>query len=219
MPNEPRNTTGKRTLRQQMQAAAQATAQQKAQRDEDAARRAARKEERKRQSTTKRTASKRQAEKAKEEEKAKRKQDKESKGSVLSRIAEFFGNLGLPARIAIIVLVLVIAIGAILYPIGCTYYQAIRQEQKLQAELDAVNERNDAIDADNSALETDEGVESQARKEYGWVKDDENATIVTNADDSDDTSNELPSQVSSEEIEAPHTWYYDILDVIFQADV
>ncbi|MDD6768251.1 MAG: septum formation initiator family protein, partial [Coriobacteriaceae bacterium] len=97
------------------------------------------------------------------------------------------------------------------------YYQALRQEQTLQAELDAVNQRNEQIDAENKQLETDEGVENQAREEYGWVKDDEKATVVVNSGDSG--SGDMPSQVDGSKIEPPHTWYYDILDIIFRAEV
>ena len=78
-------------------------------------------------------------------------------------------------------------------------------------------QRNEKIDAENKQLETDEGVENQAREEYGWVKNDEKATVVVNSGDSG--SGDMPSQVDGSKIEPPHTWYYDILDIIFRAEV
>ena len=57
----------------------------------------------------------------------------------------------------------------------------------------------------------------QAREEYGWVKDDERATVVVNSGDSG--SGDMPSQVDGSKIEPPHTWYYDILDIVFRAEV
>lgn len=130
---------------------------------------------------------------------------------------EIFGNMGLGYRIVTCIVAFILIVGVVLYPIGCTYYQAMRQQQQLQAVLDAVNDRNSQIESENKELETDEGVENQARQEYGWVKDGEHATVITNGDDS--SGNDMPSQVDETKIEPPHTWYYDILDVIFQSKV
>ena len=41
--------------------------------------------------------------------------------------------------------------------------------------------------------------------------------MVVNSDDSG--SGDMPSQVDGSKIEPPHTWYYDILDIIFRAEV
>ena len=139
------------------------------------------------------------------------------KRSFIETVRDNFLNMGLGLRVLFGVIALLIVAAAVLYPMGCTYYQALRQEQTLQAELDAVNQRNEQIDAENKQLETDEGVENQAREEYGWVKDDEKATVVVNSDDSG--SGDMPSQVDGSKIEPPHTWYYDILDIIFRAEV
>ena len=105
-----------------------------------------------------------------------------------------------------------------LYPVGQTYYQTVRSEQRLQAELDAVNARNDKISKQNEALGTDEGVENQARSEFGWTKEGESAGVVTNTDEQTDTSTTLPEQVDGSKIKAPQTWYYDILDKLFFYD-
>ena len=214
MPDEPRNTHG-RTLREQVRAAAAATAeQQRARKQEKGGSGKDPKKGTSKRTVTKRTASKDQQQK----EKARDKSAKETeKRSFIETVRDNFLNMGLGLRVLFGVIALLIVAAAVLYPMGCTYYQALRQEQTLQAELDAVNQRNEKIDAENKQLETDEGVENQAREEYGWVKDDEKATVVVNSGDSG--SGDMPSQVDGSKIEPPHTWYYDILDIIFRAEV
>ena len=214
MPDEPRNTHG-RTLREQVRAAAAATAeQQRARKQGKGGSGKGSKKDKPKRTVTKRTASKDQQQK----EKARDKSAKETeKRSFIETVRDNFLNMGLGLRVFFGAIAVLIVAAAVLYPIGCTYYQALRQEQTLQAELDAVNQRNEQIDAENKQLETDEGVENQAREEYGWVKDDEKATVVVNSDDSG--SGDMPSQVDGSKIEPPHTWYYDILDIVFRAEV
>ena len=214
MPDEPRNTHG-RTLREQVRAAAAAPAeQQRARKQGKGGSGKGSKKDKPKRTVTKRTASKDQQQK----EKARDKSAKETeKRSFIETVRDNFLNMGLGLRVLFGVIALLIVAAAVLYPMGCTYYQALRQEQTLQAELDAVNQRNEQIDAENKQLETDEGVENQAREEYGWVKDDEKATVVVNSGDSG--SGDMPSQVDGSKIEPPHTWYYDILDIIFRAEV
>ena len=214
MPDEPRNTHG-RTLREQVRAAAAATAeQQRARKQGKGGSGKGSKKDKPKRTVTKRTASKDQQQK----EKARDKSAKETeKRSFIETVRDNFLNMGLGLRVLFGVIALLIVAAAVLYPMGCTYYQALRQEQTLQAELDAVNQRNEQIDAENKQLETDEGVENQAREEYGWVKDDEKATVVVNSGDSG--SGDMPSQVDGSKIEPPHTWYYDILDIVFRAEV
>ena len=214
MPDEPRNTHG-RTLREQVRAAAAATAeQQRARKQGKGGSGKGSKKDKPKRTVTKRTASKDQQQK----EKARDKSAKETeKRSFIETVRDNFLNMGLGLRVFFGAIAVLIVAVAVLYPIGCTYYQALRQEQTLQAELDAVNQRNEQIDAENKQLETDEGVENQAREEYGWVKDDERATVVVNSGDSG--SGDMPSQVDGSKIEPPHTWYYDILDIIFRAEV
>ena len=83
------------------------------------------------------------------------------KGLLNCQLSTVNGNLVLPGILDVGQVTFVGA--AVLYPMGCTYYQTLRNEQRLQAELDAVNERNAQLEAENKALETDEGVESHAQ--------------------------------------------------------
>lgn len=118
-------------------------------------------------------------------------------------------------RVAIVALCLFVLAIAILYPMGRTYYQTMRTEQRLQAQLDAVNERNEAVSAENEALQTQEGIENQAREDLGWVKEGEEGAIVTNEQGTTDNTSKLPEQIDKSSIRAPQTWYYSILDTIF----
>lgn len=116
-----------------------------------------------------------------------------------------------PAIVACIVLLAVI----ILYPVGRDYYQTMRTQQRLQAQLDAVTERNEAVQAENDALQTEEGVENQARSDLGWVREGESSAVVTNEQGTVDNTSRLPEHLDEKSITAPQTWYYTILDTIF----
>jgi cell division protein FtsB len=118
-------------------------------------------------------------------------------------------------RVAVIVACAVVFLLVVLYPVGRMYYQTTRTEQRLQAQLDAVNARNEAVQAENDALQTEEGVEKQAREDLGWVKEGEEAAVVTNEHEGADATSRLPEQVDEQDIRAPQTWYYSILDTIF----
>lgn len=113
--------------------------------------------------------------------------------------------------IVCLIVVLAIVAVALLYPAGQDYYQTLREKQRSEAQLAAVNSRNEAISQKNDELETDEGIEDAAR-EQGYVEEGEKS-VYTNV--KGDSSSQLPDQVDIDSIHAPSTWYYNILDVIF----
>lgn len=99
-----------------------------------------------------------------------------------------------------------------LYGPAKTYYQEVRECDRLEAEYAALQQRNDAIQDEVDALSTDAGIEDKARSEFGWVKEGENAVSVSGLDveeESNFTANIVPGSV-----EAPDTWY-SFLDPIF----
>lgn len=120
-------------------------------------------------------------------------------------------------RVALIVVCVFAVALAIVYPTAKSYYQAMREGQRYEAQLAAVQARNDALEKDTEALKTDEGIEAQARKDYGYVKKGDKSAVVTNADE-DGSSSLKPGQIDTSEIEAPVTWYYSILDKVFFYD-
>ena len=110
------------------------------------------------------------------------------------------------------VLVLVLAC-VLIYPSAQEYYSARRANDKLQAEYAAVNDRNAQLQSNIDNLQTDDGIEEQAR-EYGWTMDGENAVNVVNSGVTE-SSTTMPAAVESEDVEAPDTWVTKILDPIF----
>lgn len=122
--------------------------------------------------------------------------------------------LGTPAKVGLAVLALVVVICAILYPPAKSYYQALRTEQHDQAVLEAVQSANGEKAKKNEELKTDEGKENAAREQLGWTKDGENAAVISNLDESSGGDG-YPEQVNPDEVKAPQTWYYQVLDVIF----
>ena len=121
-------------------------------------------------------------------------------------------------RTIIIVVAAIVVVVAILYPAARTYYQSVRDEQRLQAQVEAVNAYNEAVQAENEALQTEEGIENQAREDLGLVKEGEQEAIVTNEQGGASNTSKLPEKVDESKITAPKTWYYSILDAIFFVD-
>lgn len=116
-----------------------------------------------------------------------------------------------------VLLAFVLLCGAILYPVAKPYYVAMRDTQRYEAQIAAVEERNEALTEENESLDTDEGVEAQARNDYGYVMKGENSVIVTGVEASTSIT-DVPDAVDVDSITAPETWYYDILDAVFCYD-
>ncbi len=116
--------------------------------------------------------------------------------------------------IPIVIIVLVILVIALLFPMARTYYQTMRTEQQLQAQEEAIEQHNEEIAAENEFLNTEEGIEDEARKE-GMVKEGEHAAVVTNSDEEEQDV----TMFDADSVGAPRTWYYDFLDTLFGVSV
>lgn len=117
-----------------------------------------------------------------------------------------------------LVLACVIAVCSFLYPSAQQYYTAVRDEAKAQAQLDALQEQNEELQQRISWLSTAEGVEDEARSDYGWVQDGEVAVHVSGLSGDSESETEDPSAASASNIEAPDTWYSGVLDSVFGYD-
>lgn len=108
---------------------------------------------------------------------------------------------------------------AFLYPTAQTYYQTVRENDRLQAEYSALQERNSQLETNVSSLQSDAGIEARARDQFGWVKKGETSVNVNGLNVASDTASSsatsLVASVDSSEIEAPSTWYSPMLDLIF----
>lgn len=118
------------------------------------------------------------------------------------------------AAVCASVLVCLIAATAFLYPTARTYYQALREEARLEAEYTALSERNQELEVSVAELQTDSGIEARARSQYGWVKDGEQAARVSGID-AGESSADISAKVLTDEVKAPETWYSPLLDPLF----
>ncbi len=106
---------------------------------------------------------------------------------------------------------------AFLYPSAQQYYHAVRENDRLQVEYAALEQRNQALDADVASLQTDAGVEARAHQQLGWVKSGEQTASVSglDLDDSSSSSSNFQANIVSGDIKAPETWYSPFLDAVF----
>ncbi len=111
---------------------------------------------------------------------------------------------------------LVICAGVFMFPTVQSYYQAMREHDRLEAEYQAVEERNNALQSNIDSLSSDEGVAAYAHEQYGWVKPGEQTATVQGLElaPSDGLEN-VNASIQSGSIEAPETWYSPILDKVF----
>ncbi len=113
-------------------------------------------------------------------------------------------------------LVCILAVGLFLYPTAKQVYLESREEDRLQAEYDALLARNNQMQENIDYLQTDEGIQDAARKQLGWVKEGETAVVVEGLpDDSGEEQSGVNVQIMSGSVPAPETWYSPVLDVVF----
>ncbi len=142
----------------------------------------------------------------------------QSKPAVAYRVGWTLRGLGQKWRAsttAIVATCVVLCIAlcvAFVYPSAQQYYTTVRDQAKLEAQYTALTEHNDTLQAQVDSLGTADGMEAQARSEFGWVKSGENAVVVTGLD----TQSDGFSVVSTDDIQAPDTWYSGVLDVLFR---
>ncbi len=115
--------------------------------------------------------------------------------------------------ISIVVVAFLVVGCAFLYEPAQQYYQQIRERDRLQAEYEAVQERNDYIQTQINALSTDEGVADKARADLGWIEPGETLGTVSGLDADDYT--DFVANIVPGSIEAPETWYSGFLDPFF----
>jgi cell division protein FtsB len=101
-----------------------------------------------------------------------------------------------------------------LYTPAQQLYSAMRENERLTDELSQNQERVEALQKSVSGLQTAEGVQDAARKEWGLVMPDEVSLSVENASytESDTT---IPDEVRRGSGQNTSTWVTDILDQVF----
>lgn len=114
---------------------------------------------------------------------------------------------------ATVFVTLLLVVGVFLYPTARTYYQTVREHDRLQAELTAIIQRNAKMAEKIAVLQTDEGIIREAREQLGWVERGENAVLVYGT--GIEPEPDVDADIISGSVKAPVTWYSPVLDVIF----
>jgi cell division protein FtsB len=125
-------------------------------------------------------------------------------------------SLGRVAKIILVVFLSLCIIGIFCYPSAKTCYHQARKTEKLQAEQTAVLARNEQVQKNVDALNTEEGIEATAHAELGYVKSGEGTAIVQGVET--ESSSKLVQYVDPNSITAPNQWYNGILDIVFFYD-
>ena len=118
----------------------------------------------------------------------------------------------------LIVTLLFVLIGAAFLTQLVPYQQILesqRQVEAARAELTALEEENNRLEADVSALQTDAEIEKLAREKLGYVRPGERAYVVLDPPGADDQIG--PQPVTAEVAEEP-TWVDRLWDFITGAD-
>ncbi len=103
-----------------------------------------------------------------------------------------------------------------LYPAAQQYYHASRENDRLQAEYAAIEQRNATIQSEVDSLKTDDGVKARAHEQFGWVEEGEQSAVVNGLDNEDEGEDtDFLANISSASVATPETWYSPVLDALF----
>ncbi len=124
---------------------------------------------------------------------------------------------GVASRLAATATIIVLFCGVLLYQPVADLYNETRKIQKLEAEYQALEEHNVALQAEVDFLKTDEGLESYAREQYGLIGYGEHQVVVENVSSSIDKTavTNAGHTVLTSGVKTPDTWYSGVLDIVF----
>lgn len=140
-----------------------------------------------------------------------------AKRSAGSWFSSFTMTRGRMVRLTVAVCAVLVC--AFLYAPAQQYYQSSRDNARLQAEYDAIAQRNDALQQQNDILSTDAGIQDAVRSKYGYVQNGEQTANVSGlSQGSEDDAQEVTAtdaNVVAGSVAAPTYWYTPILDFVF----
>ncbi|MGN0302134.1 MAG: septum formation initiator family protein [Anaerotardibacter sp.] len=121
------------------------------------------------------------------------------------------------SRFAAVAAIIFVFCGILLYQPVADLYNETRKVQKLEAEYQALEEHNEALQAEVDFLKTDEGLESYAREQYGLIGYGEHQVTVENVSSSIDKTavTNAGHTVLTSGVKTPDTWYSGVLDIVF----
>ena len=119
-------------------------------------------------------------------------------------------------RVPLAILGLCLVVMAILYPPACDYYRARRDGEIYQAQLDAFNALNEEEKARIHALNTEQGIEDEARI-HGYVRQGEQAVTVSGLPEEGSAGQAapIPDDIKADVLARQDPWYVQALDVLF----
>ena len=134
--------------------------------------------------------------------------------------AGWFSNISItPGRARVITAVLCVVLAvAFLYTPAQQYYQSVREHDRLQAEYEAIYDRNVALDRQNETLASDAGMEDAVRERYGYIVEGEEMARVSGLSETAlarEGNDDIEANVLSSSVKAPEEWYTPILDAFF----
>lgn len=142
-----------------------------------------------------------------------RAQKRGASGNLFSKVASaLFGTRRRVAALSVTAC-LVIA-GMFMYPAAKQYYTEMRHLDKVNAEYQAVTDRNADLAATRDYLQSETGIEEMAHEKYGWVNEGEHSVLVYGLPD-DGTMADTNLYIKRGSVSAPETWYSVILDPLF----
>ena len=141
-------------------------------------------------------------------------------GSAMAKInpAGWFSNIKMSrGRMRAVTAVLCLALAVVfLYTPAQHYYQAQREHDRLATEYASIEQRNAALDQQNTSLASNAGMEDAVRQKYGFVVDGEETAVVSGlSETAGNRGDNVEANVLSSSVKAPEEWYTPYLDALF----
>ena len=131
-----------------------------------------------------------------------------------SNVAENVAVRRRPVWIMLGVVVVLVLAAYMLYPVARNYYAAWRENNQLEAEYQALLERNEKIREQVKVLGTPEGIQDWVRAEFGWVLEGERAINVSGLNLGESFIG-LPVSIEPGSVDQEEHWWIKLLDYIF----
>lgn len=137
----------------------------------------------------------------------------------LSKIAGAYNNQKIRKLFIFFIVVFCVVFSIVfLYQPSRDLYVSIRENDRLQAQYEAIKNTNDKLTEDIEALKTEEGVKQKAIETLGLIQSGESIGYVAGTefqDGRDNSANSTSSKLAYKNIKTPKTWYSPFFDFIF----
>lgn len=150
----------------------------------------------------------------------KNKKVKNTKDNKLSNVVSAYNKFNHKWLLVVAFILLCLIITALfLYKPAKDYYITVRENDKLEAQLEALKHTNQSLNDDIKSLKTEEGIKQRASESLGLIQKGESIGIVSGtghgSDGTRDSAESTSSKLSYKNIKTPHKWYTAFCDAIF----